>query len=85
MVRAAAWIIPARAGFTTGPVLGGSRLWDHPRSRGVYAAGQDGAQPISRIIPARAGFTGRMDKAEAETADHPRSRGVYTTDDGEDR
>ena len=30
-------IIPARAGFTSGPPIRASRTRDHPRSRGVYA------------------------------------------------
>ena len=33
----AAGIIPARAGFTPGLRVGGRRVRDHPRSRGVYA------------------------------------------------
>ena len=49
-----AWIIPARAGFTT--VRGATRpaVLDHPRSRGVYqaeatfVAGDDGSSPLAR-------------------------------------
>ena len=33
-----AGIIPARAGFTEGRGVAFARLWDHPRSRGVYAS-----------------------------------------------
>ena len=48
------WIIPARAGFTTSPPPGPTPTWDHPRSRGVYAArravcaGASGSSPFAR-------------------------------------
>ena len=48
------WIIPARAGFTTRRRCGGTRSWDHPRSRGVYAylirglRADDGSSPLAR-------------------------------------
>ena len=47
-------IIPARAGFTAGPVAPVRVLWDHPRSRGVYAEDLDvvecvwGSSPLAR-------------------------------------
>ena len=47
-------IIPARAGFTTGPPPGGASGTDHPRSRGVYVSHEDmtmnekGSSPLAR-------------------------------------
>ena len=47
-------IIPARAGFTRDGPLGARPSWDHPRSRGVYSAGQSldcqppGSSPLAR-------------------------------------
>ena len=49
-----AGIIPARAGFTHSTARPGLRLWDHPRSRGVYrrnrllGASQAGSSPLAR-------------------------------------
>ena len=48
------WIIPARAGFTNSPCLTNQTLWDHPRSRGVYAGAPcfgvfpGGSSPLAR-------------------------------------
>ena len=50
-------IIPARAGFTGSTLLRGSPRADHPRSRGVYAAGYGGvfalggSSPLARGLP----------------------------------
>ena len=47
-------IIPARAGFTRGRSAGRRGPWDHPRSRGVYAAAdaehrlREGSSPLAR-------------------------------------
>ena len=47
-------IIPARAGFTWGPVPRWRPSADHPRSRGVYNSGnwdeknEDGSSPLAR-------------------------------------
>ena len=47
-------IIPARAGFTRGRRRGRASPWDHPRSRGVYAARKiasdvgRGSSPLAR-------------------------------------
>ena len=47
-------IIPARAGFTCGPLGGSFHYWDHPRSRGVYgslvssSAVYTGSSPLAR-------------------------------------
>ena len=59
--RVRAWlaigIIPARAGFTPRVRVGGRRRGDHPRSRGVYAAGDRlvhggrGSSPLARGLP----------------------------------
>ena len=54
-------IIPARAGFTGGRLLGVAAPGDHPRSRGVYIAyvprGRrvGGSSPLARGLPAYAG------------------------------
>ena len=51
---AVARIIPARAGFTIHEHAPGSRVGDHPRSRGVYAptrcsgGGRQGSSPLAR-------------------------------------
>ena len=51
-------IIPARAGFTGGTVPAGEAGWDHPRSRGVYAAAVasessgSGSSPLARGLRA---------------------------------
>ena len=48
------WIIPARAGFTTGSAPSWATRPDHPRSRGVYASprspgsGTVGSSPLAR-------------------------------------
>ena len=48
------WIIPARAGFTHCSMAANVHEWDHPRSRGVYAAGigmpdaTNGSSPLAR-------------------------------------
>ena len=70
-------IIPARAGFTGRPHARRPGRWDHPRSRGVYAAPAVDALQDVRIIPARAGFTVPPVAGGAVEQDHPRSRGVY--------
>ena len=50
-------IIPARAGFTQGPLRPGPRGRDHPRSRGVYdeggwpKPGLWGSSPLARGLP----------------------------------
>ena len=49
-----AGIIPARAGFTVAVIPSGRMRWDHPRSRGVYAASRassgrvTGSSPLAR-------------------------------------
>ena len=57
-------IIPARAGFTPCATTCGPGRWDHPRSRGVYAA-HDGAvvaaagsSPLARGLPRASGRYG---------------------------
>ena len=51
------WIIPARAGFTRPSCSGNQSGWDHPRSRGVYAAAlpgkwvDGGSSPLARGLP----------------------------------
>ena len=51
---AARGIIPARAGFTPSPWVPSRRVWDHPRSRGVYVMGPHerrsvaGSSPLAR-------------------------------------
>ena len=70
-------IIPARAGFTWTVCPRSESMWDHPRSRGVYASEVAGVTRWARIIPARAGFTATTVIEIATAADHPRSRGVY--------
>ena len=51
------WIIPARAGFTSGDEIAYAPRGDHPRSRGVYryAAGPSpthhGSSPLARGLP----------------------------------
>ena len=72
-------IIPARAGFTSGRRLRRGPDQDHPRSRGVYAAGVVADARLPWIIPARAGFTPARPGAGHRAQDHPRSRGVYHT------
>ena len=53
-------IIPARAGFTDGPLLSRSSAPDHPRSRGVYVAAGSmtasalGSSPLARGLPPQA-------------------------------
>ena len=50
-------IIPARAGFTTGPPLSRNQGTDHPRSRGVYKGRfveipkENGSSPLARGLP----------------------------------
>ena len=50
-------IIPARAGFTTGPPSSRNQETDHPRSRGVYridslkSARSSGSSPLARGLP----------------------------------
>ena len=50
-------IIPARAGFTDAERGLSVRRWDHPRSRGVYMAGERvdidarGSSPLARGLP----------------------------------
>ena len=57
---AAIRIIPARAGFTTGPPPPSAPTRDHPRSRGVYPASQSmhhmtrGSSPLARGLHFRA-------------------------------
>ena len=52
-------IIPARAGFTSGPRFEAVRLRDHPRSRGVYASdhlghgAERGSSPLARGLRTR--------------------------------
>ena len=70
-------IIPARAGFTTGPSGSHGRARDHPRSRGVYTTRARALSRARWIIPARAGFTPRGCCGLRGRRDHPRSRGVY--------
>ena len=59
------WIIPARAGFTAPRTWGGSRCWDHPRSRGVYpppsecSTGLAGSSPLARGLPPIPGTSSR--------------------------
>ena len=70
-------IIPARAGFTAARAAAPGLVWDHPRSRGVYAERPDDDAYARRIIPARAGFTPLLSTFIPPCPDHPRSRGVY--------
>ena len=49
-------IIPARAGFTSGPWAGAWRCRDHPRSRGVYPASPSGIVPPSGSSPLARGL-----------------------------
>ena len=56
----AARIIPARAGFTSRPRLGGSRLRDHPRSRGVYMTTTRPGSPPSGSSPLARGLLGLL-------------------------
>ena len=70
-------IIPARAGFTTKATRRRCPLWDHPRSRGVYAGVNMRVIFGEGIIPARAGFTELEKNKLPLYMDHPRSRGVY--------
>ena len=67
-------IIPARAGFTLGPHIRGSRTRDHPRSRGVYTTIRSlfseftGSSPLARGLRAEAlvhGGDGRIIPARA--------------------
>ena len=57
--RKSAWIIPARAGFTSGTCSGPPSQPDHPRSRGVYLGGCGcgsqllGSSPLARGLPAQ--------------------------------
>ena len=50
----AAWIIPARAGFTPSGPPARAQAWDHPRSRGVYTlvraetGAEFGSSPLAR-------------------------------------
>ena len=54
-------IIPARAGFTTGPLRPCSAAWDHPRSRGVYSRMLTSSRPVSGSSPlARGLLVGRF-------------------------
>ena len=59
-----AWIIPARAGFTSSPATRTRRSKDHPRSRGVYLdmgsdyVTRDGSSPLARGLPLRAAAVG---------------------------
>ena len=73
-------IIPARAGFTVRFGLEVLLERDHPRSRGVYGAGDEDDAGGDGIIPARAGFTGVRAPGMPSSRDHPRSRGVYEED-----
>ena len=50
-------IIPACAGFTQAASVRNNTPEDHPRLRGVYAAGARGPAARYGIIPACAGFT----------------------------
>ena len=58
MGRSKARIIPARAGFTESRAWGERRVWDHPRSRGVYPCLPHphmhlrGSSPLARGLPA---------------------------------
>ena len=70
-------IIPARAGFTFPQSRLRRQLWDHPRSRGVYAERIRKTKFGTWIIPARAGFTPPAPTPARRSRDHPRSRGVY--------
>ena len=71
---AGAGIIPARAGFTRSWRYSTTRGWDHPRSRGVYMAGErvdidaTGSSPLARGLRRRrrrAGFDHRIIPARA--------------------
>ena len=58
-------IIPARAGFTWRGRARATVVWDHPRSRGVYARGvislgnAVGSSPLARGLPYRSPVTTR--------------------------
>ena len=55
-------IIPARAGFTSGPQITKFDHGDHPRSRGVYVTGywwpvvRAGSSPLARGLPSHSGL-----------------------------
>ena len=70
-------IIPARAGFTTGPGRRScGRCGSSPLARGLLHEVLEAIRS-PRIIPARAGFTRPRRAAPGGAGDHPRSRGVY--------
>ena len=70
-------IIPARAGFTSGPVsLPCGKAGSSPLARGLRREAPN-RNRHSRIIPARAGFTSGPEREDSVAVDHPRSRGVY--------
>ena len=72
-----AGIIPARAGFTAPRTWGGSRCWDHPRSRGVYISRSSSRGMAAGSSPLARGLLVRDVIRWRRRLDHPRSRGVY--------
>ena len=72
-----AWIIPARAGSTTGTSGAAVPYRDHPRSRGGALPFMWESASRGRIIPARAGSTSAKAKLAGLGQDHPRSRGEH--------
>ena len=76
-VRFGARIIPARAGFTILRICLTIRLWDHPRSRGVYVADAGGSAVPVGSSPLARGLPPAKRTACPTCSDHPRSRGVY--------
>ena len=76
-----AWIIPARAGFTSATRKTCATRSDHPRSRGVYRhpeladLARAGSSPLAR------GLHVVLTAFQADRMDHPRSRGVYAPDE----
>ena len=72
-------IIPARAGFTRGMSRSTTTCADHPRSRGVYCARQDGALRLGGSSPLARGLPMQQKHLWIPRLDHPRSRGVYVS------
>ena len=70
-------IIPARAGFTVGPIVAIPDTPDHPRSRGVYLCWTRRRSLTVGSSPLARGLLRFCSLAMASSWDHPRSRGVY--------
>ena len=88
-IRRAARIIPARAGFTARRPIPAHRAQDHPRSRGVYAAGitsppsPGGSSPLARgllRVLSRLRRYGGIIPARAGCTDYATSAGDTNSD-----